>query len=307
MKLLKKLTSIRGASSDETTIKKFLIKHITENQYYWKSKPTIFDNSELHDNLILVFGKPRTVIYAHIDTIGFSISYENQLVKIGGPDIIDGTPLVGKDSKGNIETELMIIEQENDRPIIKCVYDREIDRGTILTYKPNFRETETTIQSPYLDNRLGVWTALKIAETLKDGIIVFSTYEEHGGNSIGYISNLLYNKYKIKQALICDITWLTDHVTPGKGVVISLRDSMLPRKSFLDKIIKLAKKSGVEYQLEVESAGGSDGSSLQKSELLIDWCFIGAGEDNVHTCNEIVSKYDIMCMVEMYRYLMKKL
>ena len=307
MKLLKKLTSIRGASSDETTIKKFLIKYIIENQYHWKTKPTILDNSELHDNLILVFGKPRTVIYAHVDTIGFSVSYENQLVKIGGPDIIDGTPLVGKDSKGNIETELMIIEQENERPIIKCVYDREIDRGTILTYKPNFRETETTIQSPYLDNRLGVWTALKIAETLKDGIIVFSTYEEHGGNSIGYISNLLYKKYKIKQALICDITWLTDHVTPGKGVVISLRDSMLPRKSFLDKIIKLAKKSGVDYQLEVESAGGSDGSSLQKSELLIDWCFIGAGEDNVHTCNEIVSKYDIMCMVEMYRYLMKKL
>ena len=307
MKLLKKLTSIRGASSDETTIKKFLIKYIIENQYHWKTKPTILDNSELHDNLILVFGKPRTVIYAHIDTIGFSVSYENQLVKIGGPDIIDGTPLVGKDSKGNIETELMIIEQENERPIIKCIYDREIDRGTILTYKPNFRETETTIQSPYLDNRLGVWTALKIAETLKDGVIVFSTYEEHGGNSIGYISNLLYNIYKIKQALICDITWLTDHVTPGKGVVISLRDSMLPRKSFLDKIIKLAKKSGVEYQLEVESAGGSDGSSLQKSELLIDWCFIGAGENNVHTCYEIVSKHDIICMVEMYRYLMKKL
>lgn len=307
MKLLKKLTSIRGASSDETTIKKFLIKYIIENQYHWKTKPTILDNSELHDNLILVFGKPRTVIYAHIDTIGFSVSYENQLVKIGGPDIIDGTPLVGKDSKGNIETELMIIEQENERPIIKCIYDREIDRGTILTYKPNFRETETTIQSPYLDNRLGVWTALKIAETLKDGVIVFSTYEEHGGNSIGYISNLLYKKFKINQALICDITWVTDHVLPGKGVVISLRDSMLPRKSFLDKIIKLAKKSGVEYQLEVESAGGSDGSSLQKSELLIDWCFIGAGEDNVHTCNEIVSKYDIICMVEMYRYLMKKL
>ena len=307
MKLLKKLTSIRGASSDETTIKKFLIKYIIENQYHWKTKPTILDNSELHDNLILVFGKPRTVIYAHIDTIGFSVSYENQLVKIGGPDIIDGTPLVGKDSKGNIETELMIIEQENERPIIKCIYDREIDRGTILTYKPNFRETETTIQSPYLDNRLGVWVALKIAETLKDGVIVFSTYEEHGGNSIGYISNLLYKKFKINQALICDITWVTDHVLPGKGVVISLRDSMLPRKSFLDKIIKLAKKSGVEYQLEVESAGGSDGSSLQKSELLIDWCFIGAGEDNVHTCNEIVSKYDIICMVEMYRYLMKKL
>jgi len=82
---------------------------------------------------------------------------------------------------------------------------------------------------------------------------------------------------------------------------------MLPRKSFLDRIVKLADKSGIDYQLEVESAGGSDGSTLQKSELLIDWCFIGAGEDNVHTCDEIVSKYDIMCMVEMYKYLMKNL
>ena len=307
MKLLKKLTSIAGASSDELQIKKFLLKYILENQNNWKSKPTIIEGDEFHDNLLLIFGKPRTAIYAHIDTIGFSVSYENQLVKIGGPDLIDGTPLVGRDSKGKIETELMIIEQENARPIIKCVYPREIERGTILTYKPNFRETETTIQSPYLDNRLGVWCALKIAETLKDGIIVFSTYEEHGGNSVGFISKYLYKKFKIKQALICDITWLTDHVTPGKGVAISLRDSMLPRKTYLTKILKLAQKSGIDFQLEVESAGGSDGSTLQKSELLIDWCFIGAGEDNVHTCDEIVSKYDILCMVEMYRFLMKHL
>jgi len=307
MKLLKKLTSIAGASSDEFQIKKLLQNYILENQTNWKSKPIIIESNEFQDNLILVFGKPRTAIYAHIDTIGFSVSYENQLVKIGGPDLIDGTPLVGKDSKGKIETELMIIEQENDRPIIKCVYPREIERGTILTYKPNFRETESTVQSPYLDNRLGVWCALKIAESLKDGVIVFSTYEEHGGNSVGFISKFIYKKFKIKQALICDITWLTEHVTPGKGVVISLRDSMLPRKTFLNKILNLAKKSGIEYQLEVESAGGSDGSTLQKSELLIDWCFIGAGEDNVHTSDEIVYKYDIVCMVEMYRFLMKNL
>ena len=104
MKLLKKLTSIAGASSDELQIKFFLLKYILENQNNWKSKPTIIEGDEFHDNLILVFGKPRTAIYAHIDTIGFSVSYENQLVKIGGPDLIDETPLVGRDSKGKIET-----------------------------------------------------------------------------------------------------------------------------------------------------------------------------------------------------------
>ena len=307
MKLLKQLTAISGASSDESRIKKFLLKYINDNKNKWKVTPTIFASEEFQDCIVLVFGKPKTAIYAHIDTIGFSVAYDNQLVKIGGPDIQDGMHLVGKDKEGKIETELMVIEQENERPILKCIYPRTIDRGTILTYKPNFRETSSTVQSPYLDNRLGVWSALKVAETLENGAIVFGTYEEHGGNSVGYISRFLFEKYAVRQALISDITWITDYVTPGKGVVISMRDIGLPRRSYLEKIIKIAEKSGIDFQLEVESAGGSDGSSLQKSDLLIDWCFIGAAEDNVHTPEEIVSKYDIMCMVELYKILMKKL
>ena len=308
MQFLQDLISISGASSDESNIKKELLNYIEKTQHRWKQIPQIIDGDEFQDTFILVFGKPRTAIYAHIDTIGFSVSYDNQLVKIGGPVLEDGFQLVGKDSSGEIETELLVIEQpDSNTPQLKCVFPRTIDRGTILTFKPNFRDTESTIQSPYLDNRLGVWNALKVAETLENGAIVFSTYEEHGGNTVGFCAAYLYNNFFIKQSLISDITWITEHVHHGKGVVISLRDSGLPRKSFLNRIIQLANKSGIDYQLEVESAGGSDGTTLQKSDLLIDWCFIGAAEDNVHTPNEIVAKYDIVCMVELYRYLMKHL
>ncbi len=308
MQFLQDLISISGASSDESNIKKELLNYIEKTQHSWKQIPQIIDGDEFQDTFILVFGKPRTAIYAHIDTIGFSVSYDNQLVKIGGPVLEDGFQLVGKDSSGEIETELLVIEQpDSNTPQLKCVFPRTIDRGTILTFKPNFRDTESTIQSPYLDNRLGVWNALKVAETLENGAVVFSTYEEHGGNTVGFCAAYLYNNFFIKQSLISDITWITEHVHHGKGVVISLRDSGLPRKSFLNRIIQLANKSGIDYQLEVESAGGSDGTTLQKSDLLIDWCFIGAAEDNVHTPNEIVAKYDIVCMVELYRYLMKHL
>jgi len=308
MKFLQNLISISGASSDESNIKKELLNYIEKTQHNWKQTPQIIDGDEFQDTFILVFGKPRTAIYAHIDTIGFSVSYDNQLVKIGGPVLEDGFQLVGKDSSGEIETELLVIEQpDSNTPQLKCVFPRTIDRGTILTFKPDFRDTESTIQSPYLDNRLGVWNALKVAETLENGAIVFSTYEEHGGNTVGFCAAYLYNNFFIKQSLISDITWITEHVHHGKGVVISLRDSGLPRKSFLNRIIQLANQSGIDYQLEVESAGGSDGTTLQKSDLLIDWCFIGAAEDNVHTPNEIVAKYDIVCMVELYRYLMKHL
>jgi len=307
MELLKKLTEIRGASGDEGRIKDFLIDYVNKNKGEWTTVPELYYGDGFQDTLILVFGKPKTAIFAHTDTIGYTVGYKNNLIKIGGPKLEEGIQLVGSDSKGEIETELMVIEEIDGHKEIRCVFEREIERGTILTYKPNFIETDEFIESPYMDNRLGVWNALKVAETLENGEIVFSTYEEHGGNSVGFTGRFLYEKYNLKQALISDITWVTEGVSHGGGVAISMRDSGIPRKSYLNRIIEIAKESEIKYQLEVESAGGSDGGMLQKTDLPFDWCFIGAAEDNVHTPEEKVAKYDIMCMVELYKQLMKKL
>jgi putative aminopeptidase FrvX len=307
VELLKQLLEVRAAASDEGKMKDFILNYIQQNQSTWKAQPQIIEGKGFQDCLILVFGRPTTAIYAHMDSIGFSTGYDKDLIKVGGPRIIDGTQLVGSDSQGEIETELMVIEDEEGNSTMKYVFDREIDRGTLLTFKPNFRETDEYVQSPYMDNRLGVWAALKVAETLKNGAIVFSTYEEHGGNSVGFCAKYLIDNYGVYQALIADITWVTSGVEHGGGVAISMRDHGLPRKSYLDKIIGLAKESGVQFQLEVESAGGSDGGMLQKSDYPIDWCFIGAPEDHVHTPDEKVFKSDIRSMVDMYCYLMRHL
>ena len=298
---------VRSAASDEGRMKEFVLDYVWANQDKWKVKPEIIEGRGFQDCIILVFGKPTTAIYAHMDSIGFSTGYDKELIKVGGPRIIEGIELVGSDSQGEIETELMVIENEDGGSDISYVFDREIDRGTLLTFKPNFRETDEYVQSPYMDNRLGVWNALKVCETLENGAIVFSTYEEHGGNSVGFCAKYLMEKHNVYQALISDITWVTNGVPHGGGVAISMRDSGLPRKSYLDRIIALAKESGVKFQLEVESAGGSDGGMLQKSDYPIDWCFIGAAEDNVHTPDEKVYKSDIQSMLDLYKYLMKHL
>lgn len=307
MELLKQLTAIRGASGDEGTIRDFILDYVQTHQATWKVQPEIIHGKGFQDTLILIFGKPTTAIYAHIDTIGFTVAYGNTVYKIGGPKLLEGIELVGKDSQGEIETELVIFEDSEGNLHPEYIYNRDIDRGTILTFKPDFRETEEYIQSPYLDNRLGVWNALKVAETLENGAIIFSTYEEHGGNSVGFCARFLYEKYGVHQALISDITWVTEGVIHGGGTAISMRDSGIPRRSYLNRIIELAKASGIRYQLEVEGSGGSDGGVLQRSDLPIDWVFIGAPEDHVHTPDEKVHKFDIMCMVELYRYLMKHL
>ena len=302
MKLLKKMCSIHSPSGEEYNLSQFLLNYIDENKKTWKNIPKIYIGDAFQDNIILVFGKPRTAIFAHLDSIGFTVKYNNEIIKIGGPVSNEGIILVGEDSLGKIEGK---IKRKNDKLFID--FNRYIDRGTSLTFKMNFREKGNYIQSCYLDNRLGVWNALEQAKTLENGIIVFSSWEEHGGGSIGYLGKFIYEKYNVKQALISDITWITEGVNHGKGCAISLRDSGIPRKSYINKILDIIIPSNIPFQLEVEDAGGSDGNSLQKSEYPWDWCFIGAAEDNVHSPDEKVHKEDIRSMVNIYKELMEKL
>lgn len=302
MKLLKKLCSIHSPSGEENRISEFIIDYVKSNMHDWKVKPKIFSGDGFQDCIILSFGTPRTAIYAHMDSIGFTVKYNNEIIKIGGPVVEEGIELVGTDSKGNVEGKII---KKDDKTFID--FKRKIDRGTSLTFKMNFKETDNYIQSCYLDNRLGVWNALKVAENLENGVIVFSCWEEHGGGSVGFLTNFIHSKYNINKALISDITWVTEGVKAGKGVVISLRDSGIPRRSFVNKIITLAKSHNIHYQLEVESSGGSDGNEIQKSPFPLDWCFIGAPEKNVHSPKEKVHKKDIKSMLQIYNMLMKEL
>jgi putative aminopeptidase FrvX len=302
MNLLLDLLAIQGVSGDESRISQFILEHINQRKKDWKVLPEVYSGENFHDCILLKFGSPRTAVFAHMDTIGFMARYENQLVAVGGPEIIDGTVLVGEDSLGLIQCKL-----KGDEDGFFHDFGRGIEPGTRLSFKQNVRMDDEFIQAAYLDNRLGVYNALKICEDLAHGWVVFSTYEEHGGGSMPFLLKFIQETAPIKQALISDITWVTDGVRPHEGVVISIRDKFVPRKTFLDKVIFLAKQNKIPYQLEVEESGGSDGREIQFSPYAIDWCFIGAAEDHVHSPDEKVSLLDIESMQKMYAYLLKNL
>jgi len=302
LNFLEKLVDIHGPSGDEAGVRDFIINHVKTKSKTWKSKPQLFYGEELHDALIMVFGKPRTAIFAHMDSIGFTVRYENQLIPIGSPNAQKGYRLTGKDSKG-----LIVCGMQVDEGYVFHDFPRAIDIGTSLVYESNFRYNPPYVSSPYMDNRLGVFAALKVAETLEDGIIVCSTYEEHGGGSVPFILRFIMERFPIQQTLIADITWVTEGVHHGEGVVISMRDRNIPRRSFLNKVIKIAESNSIKFQLEVEEHGSSDGKEVQHSPYALDWLFIGAPEDHVHTPNEKVHIDDIQSMIDLYRVLMKNL
>jgi putative aminopeptidase FrvX len=304
MNLLKELCQIHAPSGNEVQMKEYLLAHIEKYASGWKVQPTVFADESLMDCIVLVFGQPRTAIFAHMDSIGFTVRYDNKLVPIGGPETKNGYRLVGNDSNGKIEAT-MVADEDGD---ILCVdFDRQIERGTELVFKADFRETEEFVQCCYLDNRLGVWNALKVAETLENGIICFSCWEEHGGGTVSLLARFIYERWGVKQALISDITWVTEGVKHGLGVAISLRDRSIPRRSFVNKIISIARETNIPYQIEVEGYGGSDGKELQASPYPFDWCFVGAPEDHVHSPDEKVFKDDIESMYKLYEVLMQRL
>lgn len=303
MQLLKQLCEIQAPSGNEGPMLEFLIQYVEKEGKKWKVQPEVYYGNDLQDCLVLKFGQPRTAIFAHMDSIGFTVRYFNQLLPIGSPDADAGTLLVGKDSLGLIECELDY--SEDSHAFYK--FGRQIERGTELTYKINFQDSKSYIQSAYLDNRLGIYNALMIAKDLENGVICFSCWEEHGGGTVPYLAKFIYERWGVKQALISDITWVSDGVKPGKGVAISMRDRNIPRRKFVNRIISLAQKHDIDHQLEVEGAGSSDGRELQTSPYPFDWCFVGAPQQKPHTPEEKVHKDDIKSMIALYSMLMKEL
>jgi putative aminopeptidase FrvX len=301
--LIHELCQIPSPSGNEGPMKKFLLDYVNQNQEQWSVQPTIIHGTQFQDCLILKFGNPRTAVFAHIDTIGFTVRYENQLVPIGSPEAEEGFRLVGKDSMGPIECKL----KTNGNGSIFYDFGRGIQTGTELTFACNFRETEDFIESSYLDNRLGIFNCLKLAETIENGLLIFTCGEEHGGGTVPFLVKYIYENWEIRQALISDITWVSDGVDHGKGVVISMRDMSVPRQSFVKKIIDFASTSEIDYQLEVERGGGSDGREIQASPYPIDWCFIGAPIGHMHSPDERVHKGDIKSMLTLYQFLLENL
>lgn len=303
VELLKQLCEIHSPSGNESGMKDFVLGYVKSNSQRWTSRPGIIHGDQFQDCLMLKFGNPRTAVFAHMDSVGFTVRYFNQLLPVGSPEAPAGTRLIGSDSLGPIECELDYDPEH--RAIFK--FGRAIEPGTDLTYRVDFRDTAKSLESASLDNRVGVYVALKIAETLEDGVLCFSCGEEHGGGSVPYLIKYVYETWGVRQALVADVTWVTDGVMAGKGAVISLRDRNIPRKAYIERIKTLARKSTVDHQLEVEGAGSSDGRELQISPYPIDWCFIGVPQQHPHTPAEKVNKHDIKCMHDLYIYLMRHL
>jgi putative aminopeptidase FrvX len=301
--LLKDLCFIHAPSGSESSMKSYLVRYVKAQQEKWRIQPEIIDGPEMMDCLMLRFGKPRLAAVAHMDSVGFTVRYDNQLIPIGSPDIDEDDVLIGSDRYGPVECRVKI---GNDNHVY-YEFGRAIQRGTTLTYKPNYTEEDGRISGTFLDNRVGIFNLLKQAETLENGLLIFSCWEEHGGGSVPFLMKYIWDHFNIQQVLVSDVTWTSDGIILGDGVAISMRDYNIPRSRFIERIVSVAEESSTPFQLEVESTGSSDGREIQLSPYPMDWCFIGPPSERAHSSKEVIANRDLESMIILYQVLFELL
>jgi putative aminopeptidase FrvX len=302
--LLSQLTRIQATCGQEEELNEFILNYLHTHQHRFAAKPHIFTGFGLMNAIVLVFGKPNVAVFAHMDSVGYTVRYDNKLIPIGSPVSKHETPLKGKCNGKWVSMKLVADPMEE----LLCVdYQQPIEPGTVLTFDSPFTFTESHITSCYLDNRIGVYLALKLAETTENGIIAFTCCEEHGGGSVPKVARFINMNYGVSQALVADVTWASEAVFVGNGPVVSLRDYRIPRKSYTDRIRKILESKSISYQVEVEGEGSSDGAELQSSVYGFDWCFVGLPVNNMHSANETAAISDLLALQTVYRALINEL
>ena len=288
MELLQQLQQIPGPSGDEGHIADFV-------QQYCRSISDCVLRRE-GDLILATRGTPRVAIFAHLDTIGFTQGYDRALLPIGGPHVEGDEAIREGDGPGVSHIRLKL---KDERPTWR-VQGKLGRPGSRWVYADPLVIKKDKVSGPYLDNRAGVWNALRVLERVANVAVVFTPGEEHSGRGALVGARLIYEELDITRALISDITWHTDSIKCGKGPAVSLRDRYVPRRRFLDEVLAAAADSGIPFQREVEGNGSSDGGWIERSTFPIDWAFVGAPQKRSHTPHEECSIADLRNMLELF-------
>ena len=85
----------------------------------------------------------------------------------------------------------------------------------------------------------------------------------------------------------------------GKGPSICIKDSVFSDKKMVDKLIQIAKKDNIPYQLEVLEKGGSDALGFYDLFGAIPFVFVGIPVEFMHTAWEFASMKDVKNGIEL--------
>lgn len=274
-------------------------------------------------------GAPKVMISAHMDEIGFVVSHVGddgfvRLQNLGGFDMRNlfarlvlvhahaGEPRVGVLNPAGKPIHLSSAEERKKIPemhdfAIDLGLDadtvrREVRVGDMVTLLQPFHDLGDVVVGKALDDRVGCWILIETLRRLDDAKVqvqaVFSVQEEVGlrGATTSAFGLAPDVGIALDTTLAVDTPGSPAHraVTRlGEGVGIKVSDSSMVSTGWLvDRMVDLAERDDVAYQLEVLPRGGTDAGAIQRSRDGAATVTLSTPSRYVHTVTEMIAKRD---------------
>ncbi len=259
----------------------------------------------------------KLMLAAHMDEIGFMVNYidENGFIRfspIGGIlkyNSINSTIEFTNGEKGKISYE----NKENPSSVgfDKMYIDigasskedalKRVQIGDMATYGSNFAQTGDKIMSKALDDRAGCWALIRAMqnakETPNDVYAVFTVQEEVGCRGAKTAAALINPDI----AIAVDVSNVGDtpkslelNLSLGKGPAIKIKDaSFIIHEKVKNLLLNAAKESGISYQIEAASFGGTDSGAIHLTGGGIPSGTVSIPTRYIHSANEVIDKNDL--------------
>lgn len=311
---IKKLVSINGVSGNESQVCNYIKSVVTPyaDKVY----------TDVLGNLVAVKrgSGARIMLMAHTDEIGLVANYvdEDGFVRVsavGGVDAVDylNCHITFENGVRGVFT----CETKKEPKISDCYVDigaacrddalSKIDIGMTARFDADCYETDTTVVSKALDDRIGCYILMEVMEKLQktdnEVYFVFTSQEEVG------LRGAKVSGFDISPdiAIAVDVTLAAD--TPDcksrgcklhGGAAIKIRDrSAICSHSVIESLEAVAAENNIKVQRDVLTAGGTDIGAVQTGGRGALVGGVSVAVRNVHTVSETASKKDITAAIDL--------
>lgn len=329
--MLKALSELMGVSGDEGRVREYLRDKIGKHVAELVEDP--------YGNLIVRKGKqnkPRILLAAHMDEVGFMITgiEKSGLLRFHAIGMMTGVLMakrvtIGKDEVsgviGHKPIHLAKKEEMKKMPDLKDLFidigvsskdaaSKLVQVGDYATFDTQFHDNGDFIRGKAFDDRIGCYILLQLIMKSDLPLYYAFTVQEEVGLRGARIAAYRVNP---DVALAVDTTasgeWPTDKDVPqypviGKGPIITVADrSVICDEKIVGLLKCTADERRIPYQMKKPMIGGTDAGAMHLIRAGVRTAVVSIAARYIHSPLAIVSKKDITSAVKLIDYSIKKI
>ena len=329
--MLKEMCELMGVSGDEGRVREYLRDKI--------SKHVAEIAEDAYGNLIVRKGKPgkpRVLLAAHMDEVGFMITgiEKSGLLKFHAIGMIPGVlmakrVLIGKARVpgviGHKPIHLTKMEEMEKIPETKDLFidigvcskdeaSKLVGVGEYACFDTQFRENGDFIEGKAFDDRIGCFILLQlIMKTDLPLYYAFTVQEEVG------LRGARIAAYRVNPdvALAVDTTasgeWPTEkdvaqYPVIGKGPIITIADrSAICDEKVVGLIRHTADEMDIPYQMKKPMIGGTDAGAMHLIRAGVRTAVVSIAARYIHSPLAVASKKDIRSAIKLIDHSIQKI